>query len=464
MQHFPSRLFLPLLVAVLAAAPASAGGVRVVEPSGTLNFATIQEAVDAAPEGGLVLVAAGSYPGFVVDGKSVHVSAVPGAQVRITGTVRVVSTSFDQDVSLTGLRIAPAIQTVAALRIVQCAGAVFVQDCGMRPPDRLPDPCDPTPPLAGGAGATVDFSPRAVFSRCTLVGGAGAPPLPTDPADCATAGRGGDGLVATHSIVAVYDCTTIGGAGGSSHGVSGAGGSGSRFGSSEAFLSWSTARGGPGGANTSLAPGSCGGPGGAAAESDTQVYSSGLTSYVGEGGAGITCDGPSGTWFAGTGSISGFPFPKSAAVDPLVLPDLASWTVAYDAPSGAADRVFLLASHAPAPSLQVTFNPVGMFVLDTSALEPSAFLGFADAFGLLTATVAAPDLPPGSSFSVRFAQVAARQTNHVVHAGTPAVLFLLDRDSGPDCDGNGTSDLVDVIEDPALDANQNLIPDSCPGG
>jgi hypothetical protein len=48
--------------------------------------------------------------------------------------------------------------------------------------------------------------------------------------------------------------------------------------------------------------------------------------------------------------------------------------------------------------------------------------------------------------------------------GSAASLLVLDRDSGPDCDLNGLNDFVQLIENPAQDANHNLIPDSCPGG
>jgi len=83
--------------------------------------------------------------------------------------------------------------------------------------------------------------------------------------------------------------------------------------------------------------------------------------------------------------------------------------------------------------------------------------------GALNGSVPAPDLPPGSLLRRQFAQVPARATVGV-YLGSPAVLLLLDRDSGPDCNGNGVSDFLDVIEGVSADANHNLIPDSCPGG
>jgi hypothetical protein len=38
---------------------------------------------------------------------------------------------------------------------------------------------------------------------------------------------------------------------------------------------------------------------------------------------------------------------------------------------------------------------------------------------------------------------------------------VFNRDEGPDGDGNGVSDYVDVAVDPILDCNGNLVPDAC---
>ena len=86
-----------------------------------------------------------------------------------------------------------------------------------------------------------------------------------------------------------------------------------------------------------------------------------------------------------------------------------------------------------------------------------------DGSGALNGSVPAPDLPAGSLLRRQFAQVPVRATVGV-YLGSPAVLLLLDRDSGPDCNGNGVTDFLDVIEGVSADANHNLIPDTCPGG
>ena len=93
----------------------------------------------------------------------------------------------------------------------------------------------------------------------------------------------------------------------------------------------------------------------------------------------------------------------------------------------------------------------------------SVTLGHADGSGSLSASVTNGDLPPGSMSQTIYGQIATRSAGSV-YLGSPAVLVVIDRDSGPDCDANGVNDLVDVIEGAVPDANHNLIPDGCPGG
>jgi hypothetical protein len=105
----------------------------------------------------------------------------------------------------------------------------------------------------------------------------------------------------------------------------------------------------------------------------------------------------------------------------------------------------------------------GVWLAVRAALLPLQFLGVASSTGGLSASVSMPDLPVGSLYERRFAQVASIRSG-TAYLGTGYMLLLLDRDSGPDCDGDGLCDFVEVIEAPGLDANHNLIPDSCPGG
>ena len=64
--------------------------------------------------------------------------------------------------------------------------------------------------------------------------------------------------------------------------------------------------------------------------------------------------------------------------------------------------------------------------------------------------------PTSLQKGIRFDQVS------FAYPGTARV--VLDRESGPDCNGNGVQDYIDVIEGLAPDLNHNLIPDTCPDG
>src|SRR5262245_15566256 len=119
-------------LALLLAAGASAQSVLVVAPvAGPGVFATdIQPAIDAAADGDLVLVEAGSYSGFTIDGKGVSVVADVGAAADSNGRVIVRNVSASQRVLLQGLTVqgddlAPAIVTLNDL------GAIWIESCNV---------------------------------------------------------------------------------------------------------------------------------------------------------------------------------------------------------------------------------------------------------------------------------------------------------------------------------------------
>src|SRR5688572_1658513 len=68
--------FVPALPAI-----ATAGHVRIVDASGSAPFTSIQAAIDAAVDGDVLLVGAGTYPGFTVDGKGLVLLAPSSALV-----------------------------------------------------------------------------------------------------------------------------------------------------------------------------------------------------------------------------------------------------------------------------------------------------------------------------------------------------------------------------------------------
>ena len=118
-----------LVLACLAATPlAEAGGVRIVDPLGQHNFADIQSAVDAAQDGDVLLVGAGTYPGFEIAAKALSVFGVPagGLGVTIAGNVEIEDLAAGT-VVVSGL-------AARRLRVAQCAGHVAIQDCSFVSP------------------------------------------------------------------------------------------------------------------------------------------------------------------------------------------------------------------------------------------------------------------------------------------------------------------------------------------
>ena len=85
MNFLPAARPLASVLALLLIVPlADAGGVRIVDAGGRRNFADVQSAVDAAQDGDVLLVGAGTYPGFVIDAKEISVFAVPSGALGVT--------------------------------------------------------------------------------------------------------------------------------------------------------------------------------------------------------------------------------------------------------------------------------------------------------------------------------------------------------------------------------------------
>jgi pectin methylesterase-like acyl-CoA thioesterase len=101
-----SKFLITFTLALLLAAGASAQSVFVVAPvAGPGVFSTdIQPAVDAAANGDLVLVKAGTYSGFTIDAKGVSVIADAGAAAVANGLVFVSNVSASQRVLLSTSR------------------------------------------------------------------------------------------------------------------------------------------------------------------------------------------------------------------------------------------------------------------------------------------------------------------------------------------------------------------------
>jgi hypothetical protein len=363
----------------------------------------------------------------------------------------------NQTVVLSGLHgVIPIESNADALKIEGCAGTVRVQSSSFKAFDLLTWFC-PGPLQPGGAGARVTFSTRVGFTNCTLTGGRGEGLDPNELPSCTPAAPGGAGLDIFSASVAVYDSTATGGAGGGSEGTIGHGGPGVRLDSGSLLASASLFHGGTGGANYFQVPMACGGVGGdgcvlAGATTCNEV----ACSFQGGSQGFFPCGGNTGQPISG-GTVTSLAGPaRVMTIAPIVQGDLGSWSVSCSGTS--VDTDYLLTSFAPGFQIAPVFH--GAWLVLRAALQPLTLLGNGAS---VSTSVPTPDLPPGSLLERRFVQLGTRASGQV-YLGSAAVLLLIDRDSGPDCDGDGLNDFAEVILNAGADANHNLIPDSCPGG
>ena len=171
-------VFLRLAVLLVSSAAVSAQQSWTVRaaPGPGVDFTQIQDAVDAAGEGDLILVGAGSYDPVVIQEKSLTVQAEPGEHVDLAGplgygTLVVVDLLPNQCVTIRGID-APAgnafgVIFQAGIIVTDCDGPVLVED-GYYSAVPLGNP------TGVGEGAFVTRSSSVTFVRCELQGLQGA--------------------------------------------------------------------------------------------------------------------------------------------------------------------------------------------------------------------------------------------------------------------------------------------------
>src|SRR5690606_21054232 len=113
----------------LFTAVAAAQKVWVVAPVlGTgVDFTVIQDAVDAASDGDVVLVRAGTYAGFEIDGKGLTVAGDAPITLTDGSRVTVENTTAGQSVVVRGFSLTT--HAFGALSIALCSGPVTIEDC-----------------------------------------------------------------------------------------------------------------------------------------------------------------------------------------------------------------------------------------------------------------------------------------------------------------------------------------------
>jgi hypothetical protein len=226
---------------ILALAPlSSANGVVVVDDPTLPTFTSLQAAIDAAPDGGLLLVQAGTYGGAVIDGKSLSIVAVPGTTPQMNSSMVVRNVAAGQSVFVAGMSFHGAgfvfVPTSAvAVQISNSAGAVRFESCTATG-GRFGNSSSAT----GGAGFLVQASTQVVLSNCHVLGGDGYTDFSVGP-------PGGPGISSTNSNVVLYDCDVRGGLGAIYGWPGGNGGNGCEVSGWGLFASGSSITGGTGG-------------------------------------------------------------------------------------------------------------------------------------------------------------------------------------------------------------------------
>jgi hypothetical protein len=456
---------LALAAGAFVAPFAHAGGVRIVRLLGDKNFPDIASAVAAAQEGDVLLVGQGDYGPFTLDRKSLSIWAAPGASVTVHNdqgapwSSSIVNLATGQTVILSGLEIQGA-HSSDALVLANSQGIVRIQDCEIAGWGGWIAPsCSGSD---GSPGVSVNGCTAVALLRCSLRGGAGEwisefACWCADGLDSAWAGAGASALRVDSSRVALYDTQVVGGTGGSFTGKTGCGdhpGDGATAmtaASSEAFASGGTFQGGDGGYAPGWAP--IFGSGGSGVFLDSRSVLDALDCQL-AGGSGLPPGAPS----SGTGWVTPLAGTRRVVIAPALLPEHSQLDVQLDGLAG--DEVWMPRStrldhqlSQPLLSVWLISLPLRMPVAPSATLPP----------GGTSATLPALFIPLGATHAL-WATQGMFVSPGEARLGSVRQLLSLSLTVGPDCNGNGTSDYVDVLFGGAPDLNHNLIPDACPGG
>lgn len=216
----------PAALLLVLASPAAGQAVLVVDdlPGPGVDFTAIQPAVDAASEGDVILIQAGTYPSPVqpaVDGKSLSLVAEAGAVVVLPDGLEIRNLAPGQVVCLQGLVLGgPAAFLEPGLLVQFSEGHVRVQDCqlqGSAASDGFPFGFFPA-----HAGLWAVQAAECVLVRCELRGGNFV------ASGSGNGGSGAPGARVQSADVHAYGCTFEGGQGSTdfSSGAGAAGGPG----------------------------------------------------------------------------------------------------------------------------------------------------------------------------------------------------------------------------------------------
>lgn len=184
------RVWVGALLAAGLAGASHAQSVLVVDAAGGGDFETLPSAVEAAVDGDVLLLRAGTYDPLVVTGKSLTIEAEAGASVIVSETLHIENLAPTQSVTLRGLDVdASAADVAFAGSFDGCMGPVLVQDCTFDGSGG---------PLVSGGLFVVDCT-SVVLSR-----------VRSTPTLTAGGSFGRAGVFAVSSAVYAYECVLTG--------------------------------------------------------------------------------------------------------------------------------------------------------------------------------------------------------------------------------------------------------------
>ena len=444
------RRALAWLSLALLAPLAAARDVVIVEGPAAGTYAVLQDAIDAAHSGDVLLLGPGAYSAFTIDGKGLTLAAMPGAFVSVGFASAVINLPAAEFVVLERLTTGGAMPSGAdGLTLVNNAGHVRLQGCAWRGANSFGSGGS-----AGGDAVSIDSCARVAFVRCSAIGGAGKHSGSAFP----LGGRGGDGVRARQAVLAIHDCAMSGGHGGSN---GGGGGDGLNAAQSVLFAAGSLMAGGDGGDATTSAL--CEGDGGDALEllgSEARLldleYERGA---AGQGAGPFGCVGVNGRTRNVSQSTVVF---ENGAARALSAPSFVrdSDPLALDVFGQALDTARLRTHRRPAWTYGAA--AVGPLLVPAGQAGSLRLLGVAPSSGQLASSVQPRPLAAGRIARVDFLQLIADDAQGARFNASPWHVVVFDDNAGPDCNGNGVPDVFDIATGASLDLDLDGQPDECP--
>lgn len=383
-------------------------------PGPGIDFSHLQDAIDAASDGDIILVrSADSLPALAtIDGKSLSVLGDPATSgVLVTvPPIRVLHLAPTQKVVLRGLLLAngAGMGQGAQLAIQGCEGPVFVEACSVATFSFIP--------LAFLPAVLIVNSSHVVLTLCA---GNGVPGITGSGAHPPAAG-----LVAQNSAVTAYNCKFRGGAGAlAMNGAPGA----LVLGSGSLFAAGGEYTGGAGGPGTFAALGCV---------------------ASGNGGAGILASGNSLTQLAVTAigglagvdppgcsqvGVAGLPVEVLTGSSGLVAESLRTLDISSPIHEGQPVTVTVKGTPGEPAQLLQSLAPYGLPVLAWKGTLAGAFpltpivLGIIPPSGEIsfTATVPVGSLPAGIDGLEIYEQVLVPGSSNAGLLGTPSITAIV---------------------------------------